>query len=88
MTSWSSIPPSYRGRAPGLCVLTIDGARPLFVPVFIPPPPVIMGTSGPDTLVGGNDDGTIFGGAGDDLIDGRGGNDLLIGGSGRILFPH
>ena len=27
------------GRAPGLCVLTIDGARPAFVPVFIPAPP-------------------------------------------------
>jgi len=48
-----------------------------------PPPPVITGTAGRDTLTGGSAAEELRGLGGNDLLKGGGGDDTLLGGSGN-----
>jgi len=54
--------------------------------VALPPPTIIVGTSGSDVLVGTAGNDTIRGLAGNDRIDGAGGADTLSGGKGHDVF--
>lgn len=55
-------------------------------PVPPPPPLVLNGTDGNDTLQGRSTNDTLNGEAGDDTLHGAGGKDVLTGGAGRDVF--